>query len=90
MLGEVIAKDPAVEVRIAAARALGGYKEPQATQPLMQALRDERDLAVRYETSAALAKLTGREPPANAADWEQHLQNPTRGSGVKQAAWWPW
>ena len=38
-------------------------------------LRDEKELTVRYEASASLQKITGKELPANAADWEQYLQS---------------
>ena len=97
LLGEALVRDPSTEVRVAAARALSDYRDGSSTEVLVRALREEKDLAVRYEATASLQKITGRDLPANAAEWEQHLQSPqppdrslTREplNYLKQVGWW--
>jgi HEAT repeat protein len=74
-LTEALARDPSVEVRIAAAKGLRNYQSYQATEALVRALREEKDVALRFEAMTSLQKMTGKDLPANAADWEQYFQS---------------
>src|SRR5207249_2445273 len=64
---------------IAAARALAGFKDPEATAALAQALQKEKsDVALRDSVHEALIAETGKKLPADAEAWNQYL-NPTEG-----------
>jgi hypothetical protein len=65
-----------LDERIAAARALGHFKQYQATSALVEVLRKEQDVALRERAHESLESATGRELPADAAVWAEFLQNP--------------
>jgi hypothetical protein len=79
-LTEALARDPSVEVRIAAAKGLRGAQTYQATEALVRALREEKDVALRFEAMTSLQKITGKELPANAAEWELYFQSRPAGA----------
>jgi HEAT repeat protein len=56
ILQEALAKDPAEQVREAAASALGGVDDPRATQALLDAARSDRSRRVRKEAVQALGE----------------------------------
>jgi hypothetical protein len=63
--------------RIAAARALGNFREYQATAALVEVLRVERDnVALRNRAHESLVKATGRELPPDAQAWADFLNSP--------------
>ena len=72
-LADPLAEDADVDVRCAAARALGNFKEPEARQALLAALEDSR-AAVRTAACQALRRSTGAKtlPPERGA-WEAWL-----------------
>lgn len=67
-------KRQALEIRIAAARALGNFKEPQASQALVTVLKTEKDVALRDRAQESLVHMTGKELPADAQAWDDYLQ----------------
>lgn len=97
-LSEALARDPSIEVRIAAAKGLGGVPNAQATQALVRVLREEKDVNLRFHATTSLQQITGKDLPASAPEWEQYLQtrpaspdgNITREPGnlLRQANWW--
>ena len=72
---EALARDPSVEVRIAAAKGLRSAQSSQATEALVRTLREEKDVALRFEAMTSLQKITGKELPANAAEWELYFRS---------------
>jgi HEAT repeat protein len=97
-LSEALARDPSMEVRIAAAKGLGNLPNAQATEALVRVLREEKDVGLRFHASASLQKITGKDLPPNAPDWEQYLKSRPatadghiereRGSFLRQVSWW--
>jgi hypothetical protein len=72
-LGQVIAGDADLDVRIAAARELGRSKDPAAAQALRVAL-DDRDAGLQGVAMASLRDITGRREYANSAQaWREFL-----------------
>ncbi len=72
-LAGLLTQDASVDVRCAAARALGEFTEAEARQALLEALDADR-MAVRTAAWRALCQSTGakRVPPERAA-WEKWL-----------------
>lgn len=68
-------KQQALDLRIAAARALASYSQPEATQVLVTVLKSERDVALRDRATESLQAITGKELPADAVAWEDYLQH---------------
>jgi hypothetical protein len=78
-LGQVVANDSDLDVRITAARELGNSKDPAAAQALRVAL-DDRDAGLQGVAMASLREITGRREYANSAQaWREFLDggNPT-------------
>lgn len=75
-------KQQAMDVRIAAARALARFGSYQATDALVHVLRTEKDVALRDAAHEALQTATGKKLPPDAKSWEQHLSRPAPAEAV--------
>ncbi len=64
-----------IDLRLAAAEALGQFKHVQAIEALVGSLAEERELALKHRSYLALCKATGRSDlPADAAVWQAEFQ----------------
>jgi HEAT repeat protein len=75
-------KQQALDVRIAAARALSHYNQQPALTALVQVLRTEKDVALRDRAHEALQTATGRYLAADDKAWE----DVTKPGGVQNLA----
>lgn len=75
--------------RLTAIRGLGNFPEPDATATLLFLLKTDKDVAVRDRSHEALKKATGKNLPADAAQWEQALypRATNQPSGVANAGY---
>lgn len=71
-----VSKRQTMDERIAAARALGHFKNAQATDALVTVLRDEHDVALRNRAGESLQLITGKDLPDDAQEWADFLQTP--------------
>lgn len=69
-------RQQAVDVRLAAARALGHFSHYQAAEALVQVLRTEKDTALRDCAYESLQAATGKKLPPDAKAWEEFLHQP--------------
>ncbi|MCI0455957.1 MAG: HEAT repeat domain-containing protein [Gemmataceae bacterium] len=67
-------KQQTLDVRIAAARALGNFSQQQSTEALVRVLQTEKDVALRDRAHESLQLVTGKELPPDAKAWEDFLQ----------------
>ena len=90
-------KQAKMDERIAAARALGHFKEYQATEALADVLRTDQDVALRNRSAESLRTITGKELPADYQAWADFLNKPegrdavvkeNSGSWIHLAGWW--
>jgi len=65
-----------LDERIAAARALGHFKQYQATESLVVVLRKEKDPGLRNRAHESLEEATGKDFPPDAQVWADFLHNP--------------
>jgi HEAT repeat protein len=71
--------------RIAAARALGQFKQYQATEALLSVLQREKDVALRNRANESLQQATGKKLPPDPKAWEPVLHHSGDGkSDVQQ------
>ncbi|HEY5313276.1 MAG TPA: HEAT repeat domain-containing protein [Pirellulales bacterium] len=73
LLSEMLTSDTNIDVRMAAARALGETGDPTATAALAQALEDH-DPAMQYRAVQSLRKLTGKHYGDNVAVWREYVK----------------
>jgi hypothetical protein len=66
-------RQEAMDERITAARALGKFNQPEATEALLKVLQTEKDVALRDRAADALQEITGKKLPADAKAWEEAL-----------------
>ena len=59
--------------RPAAARALGHFPEGDASNALVNILRQDKDVAIRDVARTSLVKMTGHKAPPDARLWEEYL-----------------
>jgi HEAT repeat protein len=71
-LSSLLANDADTDVRLAAARALGQIRSPQAIQLLRSAL-DSNDPALQMTAMQSLRTLTGQGLGDNVNDWHKYL-----------------
>jgi hypothetical protein len=62
--------------RIAAARALGKFKQYQSTSALADVLQREEDVALRKRAHESLVSATGKDLPPDGKAWSEFLNNP--------------
>jgi len=62
--------------RCAATRALGNFKQYQATAALVEALRTEQEVQMRNRVHEALVAATGKDVGLDAQSWADFLNNP--------------
>jgi HEAT repeat protein len=80
VLAGVLGGDVNVDVRLAAARALGHVKDPQAVAALGEVLED-KDPAMQYRAVKSLRQITGEDFNNDVNRWRQYVQ-----SGLPQPA----
>ncbi|MEX2173928.1 MAG: HEAT repeat domain-containing protein [Pirellulaceae bacterium] len=95
-LGSVVASDTDLDVRIAAARELGKFKDPAAAQALRVAL-DENDAALQSVAMESLRGITGHAEYANSVPaWRDFLDGgnpaapPTPSLAESLQKYWYW
>lgn len=62
-----------IDERTAAARALGNFREGDASVALLNILKADKDVALRDTARSSLQKITGHKAPADARMWEEYL-----------------
>jgi hypothetical protein len=62
-----------LDVRIAAARALGKFSHYQATEALVRVMHSETDIALRDRAYESLQVATGKKLPPDAKEWDELL-----------------
>lgn len=67
-------KQQKMDERIAAARALGHFRDPQAATALVEVLKKEKDVALRHRANDALQSATGEDLPPDAQKWQEYFQ----------------
>jgi HEAT repeat protein len=76
-------KQLSLDVKLAAARALGNFNVRTGTEALIEVLRNEKDDGLRNAAHDSLQASTGKRLPAEVAAWEQWLSDPgPRPTGV--------
>jgi hypothetical protein len=68
--GTEIERQNAMDIRLAAARALGNYKDAKAEATLFIVMRTEKDVGLRMCAYDALKSATGKRMPLESKDWE--------------------
>ena len=68
-------RQQSLDVRVAAARALGHFKQFQATEALWKVLQGELDVALRDRAAESLQLATGRDFGPDAKKWGDFLHN---------------
>jgi len=71
LLATTLDYDTDIDVRLAAARALGQLNEPEALAALTRAL-DDRDPAIQYRSVLSLENATGKDFGRNVHQWQQY------------------
>lgn len=71
--GTELEKQQTLDVRIAAARALGRFSHYQATEALVRVMQSETDIALRDRAYESLQVATGKKLPPDAKEWEELL-----------------
>jgi len=72
--GSEFEKQQSLDVRIAAARALGQFNQPQSIQALASVLKTEKDVALRDRAHESLQLTTGKKLPQDSAEWDDVVQ----------------
>jgi HEAT repeat protein len=73
LLGETLRGDVNIDVRLAAAKALGSTHNPAAMKPLAEAL-DDANPAMQYRAMLALREATGKDLGNDVARWQQYVK----------------
>jgi hypothetical protein len=68
--GTEVERQNAMDIRLAAARALGHYNDPQAEAALFLVMRTEKDVGLRMCAYDSLKTATGKRMPLESKDWE--------------------
>ncbi|MFO0876762.1 MAG: HEAT repeat domain-containing protein [Gemmataceae bacterium] len=64
--------------RIAAAKALRSFEQPEVTRALVDVLNREQDDALRNNAHESLVAVTGKRLPPDGAVWADYLKNPDK------------
>jgi hypothetical protein len=90
-------KQAKMDERIAAARALGGFKQYAAAAALADVLRTDQDVALRNRATESLRTMTGKDLPADYTAWAGFLNKPegrdavvkdNSGGWISLVSWW--
>jgi HEAT repeat protein len=76
LLSEVLTSDTDIDVRLAAARALGEIRDPSAAQALTAALEDPNP-ALQARGMRSLERVTRQDFGNDVAAWQQYLRGET-------------
>jgi HEAT repeats/PBS lyase HEAT-like repeat len=68
--GTEVERQNAMDVRLAAARALGSFNDPQSEAALFLVMRTEKDVGLRMCAYQSLKATTGKKMPLESKDWE--------------------
>lgn len=71
-------RQQALDIRLAAARALGNYKDPQAAVALVEVFKSARDVALKDRVYESLQASTGQKLPPDPAKWDALVHNPAQ------------
>jgi HEAT repeats len=72
--GTEVERQNAMDVRLAAARALGNYSNPESEGALFQVMRTEKDIGLRMCAYESLRATTGKKMPLESKDWDSMPQ----------------
>ncbi len=70
VLAETLASDTDLDIRLAATRALGKFRDPAAVRPLSVAL-DDSNPALQYRAVESLRDITGRDFGSDLETWRR-------------------
>lgn len=73
-LEEVLGSDTDVDVRLAATRSLGSFRDSRATQALSLALTDNNP-AIQFRAMESLQQATGEKIGSDVAAWQRYLDS---------------
>ena len=73
-LMEVLSSDTEIDVRIAAARALGEFKDDPAVVAALGTALDSNDPAMQYRAVQSLRKTTGKNYDDNINTWREYVK----------------
>lgn len=80
LTGVVQDREQPLDLRFAAAEALGHFQHYQAAASLVKLLREDRDVALKYRAHQSLCHMTGRKDvPARADAWEEAFRKAAHG-----------
>jgi HEAT repeat protein len=79
-----VEKQQALDLRLAAIRALANYKSYEVTETLFKVLQNEKDVALRGRAHESLVAVTGKHLPADARAWDDLLHKPPTGAGGRE------
>jgi HEAT repeats len=68
--GTEVERQNAMDVRLAAARALGNYSNSESESALFQVMRTEKDIGLRMCAYESLRTTTGKKMPLDSKDWD--------------------
>jgi HEAT repeat protein len=74
LLMEVLASDTEIDVRLAAARALGEFKDDPAVVVALGTALDSNDPAMQYRAVQSLRKTTGKNYDDNINTWREYVK----------------
>jgi HEAT repeat protein len=75
VLTQALAFGPEMDVRITAAEGLAKFQTSESTTALLRVLRNDKDVALRFEASQSLEKITGKkEMHPNAEEWDNYFR----------------
>lgn len=88
-LGSEQERQQQLDLRIAAARALGNFNQPQGVEALVHVLDTEKDIALRDRAHESLQVATGKKLPPDAKAWEEALHpGPETAQPAKKGLGW--
>jgi hypothetical protein len=83
--GTELEKQQTLDVRIAAAGALGNFTHYQAAEALVYVLAHEKDVALRDRAQESLVAATGQRLPPDPEAWTQYLHQENQPGGPANA-----
>jgi HEAT repeat protein len=86
LLTQVAHSDDDTDVKLAAVRGLGSYRDLRAVQSLGHAL-DDRDPAVQLAAMESLERVTGEDLGPDVRKWKEVAQNPNAVLTAKRDLW---